>query len=63
MNKNSSFGFRHLVEKVNSKKVIARGGGVAVHIDRITKKSIPIPQEFYDAVQKYEKQVEILKSS
>jgi len=41
--KNSSFGFRHLVEKVYSKKVIARGGGVAVHIDRMTKKIIINP--------------------
>lgn len=60
--KNSSFGFKHLVEKAKSKKIIARGGGVVVHIDRVTKKTIPIPQEFYDAVRKYEQKVEILKS-
>lgn len=61
--KNSSFGFKHLVEKIKSKKIIARGGGVVVHIDRISKKSIPIPQEFYDAVKKFEMQVEFLKST
>ncbi len=60
--KNSSFGFRHLVEKNNTRKVIARGGGVVVHINRITKKSIPIPNEFYEAVLKFEKGVEIIKS-
>lgn len=61
--KNSSFGFRHLVENNNSQKVIARGGGVVVHINRITKKSIPIPQELYEAVQKFEKHVEIIRST
>jgi acyl-CoA thioester hydrolase len=61
--KNSSFGFKHIVEKTKSKKIIARGSGVVVHIDRITKKPMPIPQEFYDAVQKFEQQVEILKST
>ncbi len=61
--KNSSFGFKHIVEKAKSKKIIACGMGVVVHIDRITKKSLPIPQEFYDAVQKFERQVEIRKST
>jgi acyl-CoA thioester hydrolase len=61
--KNTSFGFKHIVEKVGSKKIITRGGGVVVHIDRITKKPMPIPQEFYDAVQKFEHQVKILKST
>jgi acyl-CoA thioester hydrolase len=61
--KNSSFGFKHIVENNNTKKVIARGGGVVVHINRTTKKSIPIPLEFYDAVQKFEKNVEIIKST
>ena len=60
--KNSSFGFKHIVENNNTRKIIARGGGAVVHINRITKKSIPIPQEFYDAVQKFEKHVEIIKS-
>ena len=60
--KNSSFGFKHIVENNKSKIIIAKGGGVVVHIDRLTKKPIPIPQEFYDAVQKFEKNVEILKS-
>ncbi len=61
--KNSSFGFKHLVEKVRSKEIIARGGGVMVHIDVDSKKPAPIPREFYDAVSKFEKQVQILKST
>jgi acyl-CoA thioester hydrolase len=61
--KNSSFGFKHIVEKAASQRIIARGGGVVVHIDRITKKPMPIPQEFYIAVQKFEQKVQILKST
>lgn len=60
--KNSSFGFKHVIEKNETKKIIVRGGGIVVHIDRDTKMPSPIPQEFYDAVQQYEKQVQILKS-
>ena len=59
--KNSSFGFRHIVENNKSKKIIARGSGVFVHIDRITKKSESLPQEIYSAVKKYEPQIKILK--
>ncbi|PKL83599.1 MAG: hypothetical protein CVV24_04260 [Ignavibacteriae bacterium HGW-Ignavibacteriae-3] len=60
--KNSSFGFKHLVEKIETGKIIARGGGTVVHIDRSTKKASPIPQELYDAVSQFEKNVQILKS-
>lgn len=59
--KNSSFGFRHIIENNKSKKIIASGSGVFVHINRITKKSEPLPQEIYSAVQKYEPQIKILK--
>ena len=61
--KNSSFGFKHIVENSTNKKIIARGGGVVVHIDRETKKPTPIPDEFYGAVSKFEQQVEILRST
>lgn len=60
--KNTSFGFKHIVEKEKNKKIIARGGGVVVHIDRVTKKPMIIPQEFIDAVQQYEQHLEILKN-
>jgi acyl-CoA thioester hydrolase len=59
--KNSSFGFRHLVENSASGKIIAHGGGVVVHINRNTKKPMPLPQEFYNAVKKFEPQVKFLK--
>lgn len=60
--KNSSFGFKHIVEKVSTGKIIAEGGGVVVHIDRRTNKSVPLPDEFYEAVKDFEEDVEILKS-
>ena len=59
--KNSSFGFRHLVEKIADGKIIAKGGGVVVHINRETKQKMPLPQEFYDAVKKFDSGVKILK--
>ena len=60
--KNSSFGFKHLVEKKNENKIIAEGGGVVVHIDKRTNRSLPLPDEFYDAIKDYESNVKILKS-
>jgi acyl-CoA thioester hydrolase len=59
--KNSSFGFRHIVENNKLKKVIARGGGVFVFLDIATKKSSQLPEEFYEAVQKYEPLAKIIK--
>jgi len=59
--KNSSFGFEHIVEKIESGKIIAKGSGVVVHINVKTKESIPIPQEFYDAVKNFEPGVKILR--
>ena len=59
--KNSSFGFKHLVVKESSGKIIAKGGGTVVHINKNTKRSIPLPQEFYDAVKQFEGEVKIIK--
>lgn len=59
--KNTSFGFQHLVEKTTSAKIIAKGGGAVVHINRITKQPAALPDEFYSAVKDYEFNVEILK--
>ncbi|MFA7421068.1 MAG: thioesterase family protein [Melioribacteraceae bacterium] len=56
--KNSSFGFRHLVVKNSTGKIITRGGGVLVHINRKTKSAISLPQEFYDAVNDFEISIE-----
>ncbi|MFA7228216.1 MAG: thioesterase family protein [Melioribacteraceae bacterium] len=60
--KNSSFGFKHIIEKAKTKKIIARGSGIMVHIDKHTKKSSPIPQEFIDAVRNYEEKIQLLKT-
>ncbi len=59
--KNSSFGFEHIVEKAKTKKIIAKGGGVIVYIDRASRKSTPLPTDFLDAVNKNEPEVKILR--
>lgn len=58
--KNSSFGFKHTVEKKSSGKIIAQGGGIVVHIDKRSNKSIPLPEEFYKAVKDYGSDVKII---
>lgn len=58
--KNSSFGFKHIIEKKSSQKIIAKGSGVVVHIDKRSNKSIPLPEEFYKAVKDYESDVKII---
>lgn len=60
--RNSSFGFQHLVENAAAKKIIAKGGGVIVHINKFTQKSLPLPEEFYKAVQYYESAVNIIQT-
>ncbi len=59
--KNTSFGFEHIVEKISTSKIIAKGGGAVVHIDKISRQPLPIPEEFYQAVKLFEKNVEILR--
>ena len=59
--KHSSFGFEHIIENLKTGNIIAEGAGVLVHVDPSTKKSIPLPDEFYKAVKKYEQKVKILK--
>ncbi len=51
---NSSFKLSHLVQKKKSEKIIAAGGGAVVHFDTEKKKSIPLPKEFFDAVNRFE---------
>lgn len=60
--KNSSFGFNHVIEKKSSQKIIAKGSGVVVHIDRRTNKSLRLPDEFYEAVKNFENEIEIKRS-
>lgn len=59
--KNTSFGLRHIVENAKTGRIIARGSGVMVHIDKQNKTPIPIPDEFYTAVKSIENEVKILK--
>jgi acyl-CoA thioester hydrolase len=61
--RNSSFKFEHLLINKNNFQRIAEGSGVFVHIDLKTRKSIPLPNEFYSAVKDFEKGVEINKNS
>jgi acyl-CoA thioester hydrolase len=61
--KNSSFGFKHLVENKMSRKIIAKGGGIVVHIDKSTRQPMQLPQEFYDAILSYEVKVSIIKNN
>ncbi len=60
---NSSFNFEHIIVNKNLLRTIAQGYGVLVHINLKTKKSIPLPDEFYEAVKNFEKGVEINKNS
>lgn len=60
--KNSSFSFEHIVKNTSTGKIIAKGGGVVVHIDRVTRQSLPLPEEFYKAVSNFEDNVNILKA-
>ena len=55
--KNSSIGFEQLVENAKTKKIIADGKGVLVHVDPKTRKSSPLPEKYKDIVQEYEKEV------
>lgn len=50
----SSFSFEHLIRRENDNIEIAKGGGILVHINRVTKKSQPLPDEFHIAVLDFE---------
>lgn len=58
--KNTSFGFRHIVENARTKRIHAKGGGVFVYINRQAKTPVQLPEEFYAAVKNFEKEVKIL---
>lgn len=59
--KNSSFGFEHIIENLETGMIIAEGSGVLVHVDPIIKKSVPLPKEFIKAILDFEKVVELIK--
>ena len=59
--KNSSFGFEHIVENSKTKKIIAEGAGVSVHVDPVKRRSTPLTKEFIQKVKMIEPSVRILR--
>jgi len=59
--KESSLTFEHVIENAKTKRIIADGLGVLVHVDPKTRKSSPFPDMYYDIISKYEKDVEIIR--
>ncbi|MFH0736816.1 MAG: thioesterase family protein [bacterium] len=59
--KNSSFGFKHIVENNKTKEIIAKGSGIFVHINKNNHTSNPLPEEFYKAVNEFDPLVKIIK--
>ena len=60
--KHSSFGFEHIVEREKSNDVLAEGKGVLVHVDYITKRSAPLPDEFVERIRTFDMGVEIIRN-
>ena len=60
--KNSSFGFEHLIENAVTKKIIAEGAGVSVHVNPLTGKSTPLTDDFINKIKSIEPSVETLRS-
>jgi len=58
--RHSSFGFDHIIENIENKKIIAEGSGVLVHVNPATRKSIPLPDNFVDKIKEFEKEIEII---
>lgn len=50
----SSFSFEHYIQRESDKKDIAKGGGVLVHINKVTKETQLLPDEFHKAVLDFE---------
>jgi acyl-CoA thioester hydrolase len=50
----SSFSFEHYIVRESDQTEIAKGGGILVHIDKGTKKSQLLPEEFHLAVLDFE---------
>ena len=58
--KHSSFGFDHVIENIENKRVVAEGSGVLVHVNPVSRKSILLPEDFIDRIKKFEKKVDII---
>ena len=59
--KNSSYGFEHVITNSKTGNIIVDGTGVVVHVDPVTKKSTPLPDEFYQKIKLYDSDVRIIK--
>ncbi len=59
--KNTSYGFEHLIENLQTKEIIVDGSGVVVQVDPKTRKSTPLPEFFYEKVKAFEGEVKIIK--
>lgn len=59
--KNSSYGYDHLIVKINTGEIIADGKGVVVYVDSKTRRSIPIPDEIIEKIKLYEPGVQIIR--
>ncbi|MEJ2614805.1 MAG: thioesterase family protein [Ignavibacteriaceae bacterium] len=58
--KHSSFGFEHIIKNLETGKIVAEGAGVLVHVNPDTKKSMPLPKDFYEKISEFEDEVEII---
>jgi acyl-CoA thioester hydrolase len=56
--KNSSIGFETIIENASTKKIIAEGKTVLVHVDAKTRKSSPVPEKYKEIVLNYEKELQ-----
>jgi acyl-CoA thioester hydrolase len=59
--KHRSFQFEHIIENIKTNIIIAEGSGILVHVDPITKKSLPLPKGFVETVINFEKEVSIVQ--
>lgn len=59
--KNSSYGFDHIITNAKTNEQIVDGKGVVVQVNPVTGKSFPLPDEFYNSIKEFEKEVLILK--
>lgn len=57
----SSFGFEHVIVNLKSQELIVDGSGVIVHVDPVTRKSTPLPQDFIEKVKTFQGDVTVLK--